>query len=161
MIDDSPFIKKFKAAIDTLNAQLTPPVEGPLFHYAYGKDHWQNTCDHEKDQDKVFDFRNKYIKLLYVDEKDSHNTYNAVDRVNYVGEFVVLASSFISDPDYDYKYETHIKGCKAVADEIKELIIGCTFNLSVTQWEKIEVENLYDNNLDGIRVKFTIAIGDE
>lgn len=142
----------FKEIVVALNNGLPEP----LFHYAYGKDHWQNIYDHEKDGQLPFDERNKYVKLLYVDEDELINEYGGVEKVICTGECLFLASSHLADPSYEYKYETHIKKLKEFCREFRDKLTDCGSNLQVKKWTIVEVENIYDNNLDGVKVKFTI-----
>ena len=146
-----------KQVVENYNADAP---ETPLFHFSYGKDHWQNLVDHAKDDNLPFEERNKYFKLLFVDEDDVMNSFSAVDGTTYTGELLILASSMVSDPSYDYKYETHIKHLKELANEFRGKLTDCN-NWSVRKWQKIEVENIYDNNLDGIKVNFIMYKGDE
>lgn len=147
--------EKIKSTVNSFNA---PEPAEPLFHFAYGKDHWQNLCDHEKDGTLPFEERNKYFKLLWVDDDDVRNEYSAKTGCTYTGELLVLASSKISDASYEYKYETHIKKLKELADEFAEKLLDCD-NWQIKKWTKIEVENIYDNNLDGVKVKFIMYHG--
>lgn len=146
--------EKIQSQVNSLNA---PSPAEPLNHYAYGKDHWQNLCDHEKDGQLPFEKRNKYFKLLWVDEDYKFNEYSAVTGCNYDGELIVLASSKITDPSYQYKFDTHIKNLKEYAENFREqLLNGCGNNWKVLVWKVTEVENLFDNNLDGIKIRFTM-----
>jgi hypothetical protein len=147
--------EKIKELVNGMNA---PEPAQPLFHYAYGKDHWQNLCDHDKDGQLPFEQRNKYFKLLWVDEDDVLNEYSAVEGCNYSGELLILASSKLSDASYEYKFETHIKKLKELANSFRDKISDCD-NWIVKSWTKVEVENIYDNNLDGIKVRFRIYHG--
>ncbi|MDI9256331.1 hypothetical protein [Flavobacterium sedimenticola] len=133
-----------------------PEPAEPLFHYAYGKDHWQNLADHAKDDNLPFVDRNKYFKLLWVDDDPQLNGYSAIESMRYDGELLILASSKVSDPSYDYKFETHIKHLKELALSFCDLISDCD-GFKVTRWKMIEIENIYDNTLDGIKVQFTIT----
>lgn len=145
-------IEKIKEFVDSYNE---PAPAEPLFHFAYGKDHWQNLCDHAKDDNKPFEERNKYFKLLYVDRDYKTNEHSALIRIVYDGEMFVGASSMVSDKSYEYKYETHIKNCLQLVKQFAEDLLDCD-NFYITNWKVVEVENLYDNNLDGVKVKFSI-----
>ena len=150
--------EKIKATVIGYNS---PEPAEPLFHFAYGKDHWQNMADHTKDDNKDFEERNKYFKLLWVDEDDVLNDYSAITGTTYTGELLILASSLVSDPSYDYKYETHIKHLKELANDFRNQLTAECDNWYVRKWSKVEVENIYDNNLDGIKVRFIMYHGDE
>jgi len=140
---------------DLVNSYNAPEPALPLFHYAYGKDHWQNLCDHAKDGLLPFVERSKYFKLLWVDEDDVLNDYSAVDGTTYTGELLILASSMMSDESYEYKFDTHIKNLKALANKFRDDLADCDGWL-VKKWSKTEIENIYDNNLDGIKVRFSM-----
>lgn len=144
--------------IQNLVNELNPPAPAePLFHYAYGKDHWQNLADHSKDENKPFEERNKYFKLLWVDDDPRFNSFSAAESIKCDGELLILASSKLSDPSYEYKYDTHIKKLKELAMQFVNMISDCD-NYQVTRWKMIEVENIYDENLDGLKVQFSINI---
>lgn len=145
--------EKIKETVLNYNTGLA----GALFHYAYGKDHWQNLADHPKDDNKPFVERNKYFKLLWVDDDPTHNSYSAIERIKFDGELLILASSKFTDPTYEYKYENHIKNLKQLAYEFHDKLLDCN-DWSISYWKIIEVENLYDNNLDGIMIKFSMSI---
>lgn len=132
---------------------LNTPLPEPLNHYSYGKDHWQNLADHEKDGALPFEERNKYFKLLWVDEDFQFNEFSSVIGCKFDGELLILASSKLSDPTYKYKYETHIKKLKEYAQAFQKKLLDCD-NWNILNWKVIEVENIYDNNLDGIKIRF-------
>ncbi|WP_298118108.1 hypothetical protein [Flavobacterium sp.] len=140
----------------SVNSYNAPSPAEPLFHYTYGKDHWQNLCDHEKDGQLPFEERNKYFKLLWVDEEPTFNQYSAIETIKYDGELLILASSKISDATYQYKFETHIENLKALAYDFQEKLSSDCDGWLIKAWRIVEVENIYDNNLDGVKVRFTI-----
>ncbi|WP_445454097.1 hypothetical protein [Flavobacterium sp. 25HG05S-40] len=133
-----------------------PPAD-QLYHYAYGKDEWQNLADHPKDENKQFEQRNKYFKVLWIDDDPTFNQYSGVERMKFDGEMLILASSKLSDGSYEYKYETHIKNLKALAMSFCDKLADCD-NYQVTRWKMIEVENIYDNNLDGVKIQFSVNV---
>lgn len=145
--------ERIKETVNNLNA---PAPAEQLFHFAYGKDHWQNLADHSKDDNKPFEERNKYFKLLWVDDTHKMNSFSAVEIITFDAELLILASSKITDPSYEYKYENHIKKLKEQAAIFYDKFIDCS-NWSITAWKVIEVENIYDNNLDGIKIKITAS----
>ncbi|MBA4155068.1 hypothetical protein [Flavobacterium sp.] len=145
--------ERIKQTVDSLNAPEPAPK---LFHYAYGKDHWQNLADHQNDDNKLFEERNKYFKLLWVDDTHKMNEFSAVENIVYDAELLILATSNFSDPSYEYKYETHIKKLKQLAAEFYIKILDCS-DWKITAWKVIEIENIYDNNLDGLKIKMTCS----
>lgn len=144
--------EKIKATVLGFNPD-EPAV--PIFHYAYGKDEWQNLADHPKDGGKPFEERNKYFKLLWVDDEAKHNEYSAIEGIKYDGELLILASSKMDDSSYEYKFETHIKKLKELAYTFHDKLLDCD-DWHISYWKIIEIENIYDNNLDGVKIKFTM-----
>ncbi|MGV3695511.1 hypothetical protein [Flavobacterium sp.] len=144
--------EKIESTVLSFNAPA--PAEA-LFHYAYGKDHWQNLADHKKDAALPFEERSKYFKLLWVDDDPKFNSFSGIEGMKYDGELLILASSKMDDPSYAYKYDTHIKKLKELAYAFADKLTGCD-NYQILSWKITEVENLFDNNLDGIKVRFTI-----
>lgn len=125
------------------------------WEFKYGKDHWQNMVDAEYDAGKPFNERNKFLQFLWKDRTGKMNPYGAEEGETFDGEFVLSVRSKISDESYDYKYQTHIKGLEALLQDMQSRINDCD-GLTVKYWKETEVENLYDANMDGIKVTFKI-----
>jgi hypothetical protein len=123
--------------------------------FAYGKDGWQNMADHADDADQDFADRQKYCKLLWKDRTPTLNEFGAEEKEVFDGEMVLLVRSRISDPDYRHKYDTHIKGLEAIAKQFQNEFSDCD-GLTVKYWKETEVSNMYDTNMDGLKVTFKI-----
>lgn len=125
------------------------------FEFKYGKDHWQNLGDWPDDADLPLIDRKKYMQLLWKDRTGKMNGYGAEEGCTFDGEFVLSVRSRLSDPDYKFKYDTHIKGLEALLQGVQDKINDCD-GLTLKGWKETEVENLYDANMDGLKVTFKI-----
>ncbi len=125
------------------------------YGFKYGADHWQNLGDWPDDAALPFEDRKKYLQLLWVDDADKINGHGATEGYTHDGQFVLSVRSKIGDASYEFKYETHIKSLKAELEKIKSEIGNCDGFL-LKAWKATEVENLYDANMDGLKVTFKI-----
>lgn len=123
--------------------------------FNYGKEHWQNLGDYEDDGHLPFEERKKYFLLLWKDRDFIVNQFGAVVGYNFEGEALFVVRSKISDPSYDYKYETHIKNLESETEKMFENITICEDWL-IKKWKEIEVSNELDTTLDGLRIRFTL-----
>ncbi len=128
---------------------------GLHWHFEYGKEHWLNLGDYPEDGTLPFADRQKYLQLLWKDKDLTLNKHGGIEGYTYVGEMVLLVRSKLSDPDYDYKYETHIKNLETEALLLFNNILDCD-GWTVKAWKEIEVENEYDTNMDGLKIRFTM-----
>ncbi len=126
------------------------------WHFNYGADHWQNLQDLQDDTDLEFSKRRKYLMLLWKDRGFILNEYSAVTGYKFEGEMVLCVRSKIQDPDYNFKYEEHIKHLE---DETEKMFLSFTVcdEWRVNSWKEIEVSNQYDTNVDGLKIRFTIT----
>jgi hypothetical protein len=129
-------------------------AQGLKWNFNYGKDHWQNTGDYPEDAELPFAERQKYLLLLWKDRTFAVNKHGAVTGYTFDGEMVLLVRSKISDPTYDYKYETHIKNLEAETERLFNSIPDCD-SWTIKAWKETEVENIYDANMDGLKIRFT------
>lgn len=125
------------------------------WNFNYGRGHWQNLNDFPDDSDKAFPQRAKYFLLLWKDRDFKINDYGAVVGYSFEGEVVLCVRSKISDKDYNFKYEEHIKNLEIEAEKLFEDFTSCE-EWTMKRWKEIEVENEYDINLDGLKVRFTV-----
>jgi hypothetical protein len=129
------------------------------YTFTYGRMHWQNLNDFECDHQLSFDQRKKHLLLLYVDDNTTFNEHNSANKVTYDFEFILAVKSKITDPDYEFKYETHIKNLKSEVNQlIEDKIAHCADGLTLNSYKTSEVENLLDTNLDGLKVKVSLTI---
>lgn len=145
-------VESLKQIISQFNS-LTAPNNKWTFNY--GKEYWQNKGDYPKDEELPFAERQKYLFLLWKDRGFIINKNGAMIGTRYDGEMVLLVRSKISDPTYDYKYETHIKNLEAESERVYNSFLDCD-GWTITAWKEIEVENEYDTNMDGLKIKFTV-----
>lgn len=146
--------ERIKQIVSDFNQGI--PEDEQLWHYNYGGAHWQNKLDLPKDEELPFAERNKYLLLLWQDRDKKKNEFGATDGYTFTGELLLLVRSKLSDEDYNYKYETHIKHLYAESDNVEDSINVCE-EWMVTRWKEIEVENVYDTNLDGLKIQFTLT----
>lgn len=148
-------VERVKEIVSNFN-QGIPEVE-QLWHFNYGAAHWQNLKDFPKDEELPFKARNRYLLLLWQDREKIKNEYGATVGYTFTGEFLLMVRSKISDEDYNYKYDTHIKNLYAESDLIDNDFTSCEEWL-VKKWKEIEVENVYDTNMDGLKIQFTLTL---
>ena len=125
------------------------------WNFNYGKDHWQNREDYPNDGDLVFALRKKYLMLIYKDRTFGINSYGAIENYVFDGELVLMVRSKISDEDYNYKYETHIKNLELETEKLYNSFDDCE-GWTIKSWKETEVENSYDANMDGIKIRFSM-----
>lgn len=125
------------------------------WNFNYGRGHWQNLNDFPDDGNKPFALREKYFLLLWKDRDFKINNYGAVVGYSFEGEAVLCVRSKISDKDYNFKYEEHIKNLEIEAEKLFEDFTICE-DWTLKRWKEIEVENEYDTNMDGLKVRFTV-----
>lgn len=145
-------VEKLKEIVSQFNTATAP---NPKWNFKYGKDEWQNTGDYKEDHALPFFDRQKYLFLLWKDRGFVINKHGAVTGSKFEGEMVLLVRSKISDPTYDYKYETHIKNLEAETEKIYNSFSDCD-GWTFTYWKETEVSNIYDTNMDGLKIKFTV-----
>lgn len=126
------------------------------WHFNYGAHHWQNLQDFALDYDVPFEERQKYFLLLWQDRELVLNEYGAIETQLFECEFVFCVRSQMEDQDYNFKYQNNIKGLKAEALKLFEHITSCD-GLLITKWRETEIENVYDTNLDGIKVTLNMT----
>lgn len=125
------------------------------WEFNYGKGHWQNIQDLPDDGDLPFAQRKKYFLLLWKDREKIKGGYGETTGYRFTGEFLLVVRSRMSDEDYNYKYETHIKNLESEANKFDGAINDCD-DFVVARWKEIEVENMYDTNMDGLKIQFTV-----
>lgn len=124
--------------------------------FNYGKGHWQNLQDLQDDADSPFEERNKYFLLLWKDRIFKLNEYSEIEGYEYEGEAILCVRSRITDEDYNFKYEEHISKLEQEVAQLFYQFTTCD-NWTIKKWKEIEVENQYDTNLDGIKIRFTLC----
>lgn len=101
--------------------------------------------------------RAKYFLFLWKDRDYILNEFGGIEGYTYEAETILAVRSRISDKDYEYKYETHIKNLEQEVEKIFEEFSVCE-EWTIKRWKEIEVENEYDTNLDGLKVRFTVQL---
>lgn len=143
--------EKLETIIDVLNAGADPRK----FYFYHGEEWYQNLKDLALDDKLEFDLRRKYMFLRYQNRKDIINGYGSTEGYLWSGEFNLVVRSKLNDPDYAFKYQTNIRKLYPLVDLIKSGFTSCSEYL-VKSWEIVEIENVLDTNMDGLKVRFTI-----
>lgn len=122
-----------------------------------GNDEWQNLLDAVDDTALPFEDKKVYLLLFSEKENRSYGKNYAVTSNNYNAIFLLAVRSKISDPNFEYKYDNHIKPLKELAREIEDNDFGICEDLtlksfSLEGWR----ENYYDTNLDCVEVRLSV-----
>lgn len=127
--------------------------EGLNWFFNYGDYSWQNLNDFRDDCDQ----ENQSIAflLLWKDREKIFNDHNAITAEVFEGEFLLVVRSRMDDRDHNQKYEKRISKVEAKADTFQELISDCD-NLFIKYWKETEIENVFDTNVDGLKIRFKI-----
>ena len=125
------------------------------WHWNYGLGHWQNLGDYETDSELPFVDRKKYFLLLWKDAVKKFDEYGTCIETSFDGEFFFGVRSSIDAADYNTKYDIHIKNLEVELEKFLDGISICD-EFTIVSWKATEVENEYDTNLDGLKVKFMI-----
>lgn len=112
------------------------------------------------------DYQNLYDGMeiskihLFVDPItiDSQFSDTGHETKTYTGKFMLLVSSDI-DEDYLIKYVDHIKPLITDSTQIIKDSLLCS-DYEINKFQTVEVINLFDVNLDGILVNYSITIID-
>jgi len=149
-------VNKFKEIAESLG-----------WHFNYGDYSWQNLQDMFDDTGTVDNDgllvenlpaglpHNYYFLLLWKDREKEFNDFNEIVAEIFSGEFLLVERSNMDDPDYNFKYETHISRMENMLDDFQGHIQDCD-GLQIKGWLETEVVNELDTNVDGIKVKFRI-----
>jgi len=118
--------------------------------FEYSRSDYQNLFD-EMDNNKI----HLFIDPIIIDSafSDSGN-----ETKTYSGKFMLLLSSDV-DEDYSTKYSTYIKPLIDNGTQIIKDDLMCT-EFQINKFQTVEVINLFDKNLDGILINYSITITD-
>lgn len=139
-------VERLKEACDNLD-----------WKFNYGGGHWQNLLDLPDDVDKPFNEKQIYFLLLWKDRDLILNGFGGIQGATYEAEVILCVRSRISDKDYNLKYEENIKGLERMSESLLSDFSVCE-EWTVKKWKEIEVENEFDTNLDGLKVRFTVEL---
>ncbi len=127
------------------------------FEFHIGDEQWQNLIDASDDVDQPF--ANKKVHILLFSDKESSrfDDYGGEIENQYSAIFLLAVRSRISDPNFEYKYDNHLKPLKDLARTIKDQdFLVCdditlkTFGIE--GWR----ENHLDTNFDCVEVRMSI-----
>ena len=116
-----------------------------IFNYA--RSDYQNLL-HDVEEDKT------YLFLDPVQIQHSFDEFQEPEVKTYNGTFLILQSSDF-DGDYDEKYLKHIKPLIDNHLKVIQKEFSCS-QYTVNQWNTTEIINLFDQNLDGILVNYSV-----
>lgn len=145
--------------VDNLNAS-EPNQPSEIWNFKCGPDAWQNLGDFPEDQSLPFEERKKYLMLLWQDRETKLGNYGSVQGYTFTGDMILSVRSKLSDPTYKYKYETHIKKLYSVSERIMNSFSDCD-GFTVLRWKETEVTDVYDTNVDGLKISMTIEWSNE
>lgn len=126
-----------------------------LWTFVYGNNEWQNLGDYPNDENISFEQRKKYLLLLWQDREHILSDNGSIIGWTFSGDAILSLRSKLSDPTYEYKYETHIKNLYGVSERIVNMFGDCD-NYVIKRWKEVEVSDMYDTNMDGLKLSFTI-----
>ncbi len=113
-----------------------------------------------KDYANLFDeLEQPDIPHIFLDAVVIDSTFdeqNGAESKTYSGSFMILASSDIDEEDYDIRYQTYMKPLLSGASETIKTAIQCDGSVIITTWREIEIINVFDYNLDGIVVTYSL-----
>jgi hypothetical protein len=110
------------------------------------------------------DYQNLYDGMeinkihLFVDPitVDSVFSDSGVETKTYSGKMMLMVSSDV-DEDYKTKYESHIKPLIDDTTQIIKQSVICA-DMEIKKFQTLEVINLFDVNLDGVLINYSITI---
>lgn len=137
--------------------KLSQIAEERGFDFNIGDEHWQNLLDGVDDVDS--DFEKKKVYMLVFSDKESAKIdgFGGVSDNFFTGVFLLAVRSRISDFDFNYKYEKHIKPLKELWKQIRDVDFTNCEGISLKSYN-VEGwrENYLDTNLDCLEVRLTI-----
>jgi hypothetical protein len=125
--------------------------------FSYGSGAWQNLADHKSEFRKDFEDRKVHCLLYTVTKNEVYNDFGGLDSETYSCVLLMGVSSNFNDKDYNFKWENNLK--PMIDTRIRILKAGlsdCSYALTGGLSQK-EFSNLFDNNLDGITLEFTLT----
>lgn len=90
---------------------------------------------------------------------DSTFSDSGIETKTYTGKVMLLVSSDI-DEDYKTKYESYIKPLISESTAIIKQSILCDDTMEINKFQTIEVINLFDVNLDGVLINYSVTISE-
>lgn len=120
---------------------------------------WKFECS-RSDYQNLYDGMEISKIHLFVDPITIDSTFSnsGSETKTYTGKFMLLVSSDV-DEDYATKYIDHIKPLITDSTQIIKDGLLCS-DYEINKFQTIEVINLFDVNLDGVLVNYSITIND-
>ena len=142
-------VNKFKELAESLN-----------WVFNYGNLEFQNLLDLPVNIDVETDEGTEevtatYFLLLWSDEDPEFDEFNNVISETFEGQFVLAERSEITEKDFNYKYETHIRKMRGKVKSFMALISACD-KWHISKFKNTVVSDALDANVDGIQVSFRV-----
>lgn len=118
------------------------------WRFVYARKDYQNLYE-EVDKDQI------HLFLDPVKTATDFNERNQPIKTTYSGSFMLLVDSDF-DEDYGVKYQKHIKPLFDDAIKVINEAVRCE-DMDINSWGTTEVVNLYDQNLDGLIVTYSVS----
>jgi len=118
--------------------------------FSYGNRANHNLIRSSLDDNKI------YLLLDPVRISQPSDEFGGVKETVFTGNFILGIQSTI-DKTYEEKYEDNIKPLKNNELPKIKTLLNCG-DYEITAWSFFEDINLYDTNLDGLVVSYTISI---
>jgi hypothetical protein len=136
--------------------KLKEVSENRKFKFEIGDEDWHNLIDANDDMSLPFHERQVYL-LTFTDEEEFIYDGYGIQVEKYHCVFLLAVRSRLTDPNYQYKYDNHIKPLKDLAKTIRDedfsLCDGITLkSYKIGSWK----ENYLDANFDCVEVKISI-----
>lgn len=125
--------------------------EAKGWSFTYARKDYQNLFD----EDPVAN--TPYLFLDPVNSIDVFGEFNEVVSTQYSGSFMILMSSDIDEPNYDFKYQKYIKPLIKGALKDMKKTFGCNEKITIESWGEVEVINAFDWTADGLIVTYLIS----
>lgn len=121
--------------------------------FEYGRADFNNLID-DVEENKT------YIVMDPVKVKPLYNNVGTTFGYRYSGYFMMLRKSTLDNiysGNSTAKYEKHIEPIYDDVETLKNGLTGCNANYDI-EWECTEIVNTFNENMDGLIVKYTISI---
>tara|TARA_R110002153_G_scaffold1965_1_gene9706 strand:+ start:1782 stop:2213 length:432 start_codon:yes stop_codon:yes gene_type:complete len=132
-------------------------AEQNSWSFSYGSGEWHNLTDQRSEYRKDFEDRKVHVLLYTVTKNEVYNDFGGLDSETYTCALLMGVTSNFNDKDYNYKWENNIKPMiENRVQTMKDGLNSCGYRISGGLSQK-EFSNLFDNNLDGINLEFTLS----
>ena len=125
--------------------------------FTYGSGDWLNGVDYSSEYRRDFEDRTIHCLLYTVSKNESYNDFGGLDSETYSCVLLMGVTSDFNDKDYNYKWENNILPLiESKVSVLKKGLNSCNYTLTGSLSQK-EFSNMFDNNLDGVTLEFTLT----